>query len=147
RAIGLIGNDVHDKLILAQALRAAFPDRVLFTTDLDTRLMHPEVIGYTRNLVVASSLPLNFFDRTSRMTAGPFRDVYQTATYLAARYAAAATDRSDLIAGQLGRKLLYEIGRHGAVRLSVESTTPDEMRRRGGVATLVGLTWLAFGVF
>ena len=35
RAIGVIGNDVNDKLLLVQALRAAFSDRVLFTTDID----------------------------------------------------------------------------------------------------------------
>ena len=147
RAIGLIGNDVHDKLILAQALRAAFPDRILFTTDLDTRLLHPEVIRYTRNMVVASSLPLNFFDRKSGTTAGPFRDQYQTATYLAVRYAAAATDRSELIARQLGTKHLYEVGRYGVVRLGVDTSTPDEMRRRWSIAALIGLTWLGFGIF
>ena len=52
KAVGIIGRDVHDKLVLAQALRAAFPDRVLFTNDLDARLLHPDVTGYTRNIIV-----------------------------------------------------------------------------------------------
>jgi hypothetical protein len=46
RAIGLIGSDVHDKLVLVQALREAFPDRMVFTTDLDARLLHPSVTRY-----------------------------------------------------------------------------------------------------
>ncbi len=57
-AVGIFGLDVHDKLIVTQVLREAFPDRLVFTTDLDARLMHPEVLPYTQNLLVASNLPL-----------------------------------------------------------------------------------------
>jgi hypothetical protein len=89
QAVGMIGSDVHDKLVLMQALRDAFPDRMLFTTDVDSRLSHPSMTRYTRNVIVASSLPL-IFDETidvSWNSIGPFRDVYQTATFLAARLA------------------------------------------------------------
>ena len=71
KAVGMIGRDVHDKLVLAQALRAAFPDRVLFTTDLDARLLHPDVTGYTRNIIVASSLPLSLRKDLGRHSAVP----------------------------------------------------------------------------
>ncbi len=43
QAIGIIGNDVHDKLMILQALRNSFQDRTVFTTDLDARLLHPVV--------------------------------------------------------------------------------------------------------
>ena len=86
KAVGMIGRDVHDKLVLAQALRAAFPDRVLFTTDLDARLLHPDVTGYTRNIIVASSLPLTL-RQPLQVGVPPFRNSYQTATFLGARYA------------------------------------------------------------
>ena len=101
---------VHDKLVLVQALRDAFPDRVLFTTDMDARLLHPRVTKYTRNLVVASSLPLASRTgcrlvcpkprrpRQAKRRVGPFRDSYQTATFLAARIAvetATVTDCGD----------------------------------------------------
>ena len=81
----MIGSDVHDKLVLAQALRGAFPDRVLFTTDLDARLLHPNATRYTRNVIVASSLPLVWEDKAEEAASGrplnpaanriaPFRD-------------------------------------------------------------------------
>ncbi|MGH8431393.1 MAG: hypothetical protein ACREUF_13430, partial [Solimonas sp.] len=62
---------------------------MLFTTDLDSRLSHPSMTRYTRNVIVASSLPL-VFDETIDVawnSIGPFRDAYQTATFLAARLA------------------------------------------------------------
>ena len=89
QAVGMIGSDVHDKLVLMQALRDAFPDRMLFTTDVDSRLSHPSMTRYSRNVIVASSLPLVFEETidSSWNGIGPFRDVYQTATFLAARLA------------------------------------------------------------
>ena len=39
RAIGVVGSDVYDKLILLHALREQFDDVIFFMTDLDARLM------------------------------------------------------------------------------------------------------------
>ncbi len=125
-AIGMIGADVHDKLILAQALRGAFPDRMLFTTDLDARFLHPEVLKFTRNLVVASSLPLLPDDRPT-IGVAPFRDSYQTATFLAARDAASTTT-SAVAAEPVGR--LYEIGNDGEVQLGVDGVPEGEKLKR-----------------
>jgi len=149
RAIGIIGNDVHDKLVLAQALRAAFPDRVLFTTDLDARLMHPDVTHYTRNLIVASSLPLSLVDKDKGTIAGPFRDIYQTATYLGARYAATAFEpnRRDAINEELAQRRLYEIGRDGEIELSIDKVPDHEASHRRGFALLTGALLVAFGGF
>src|SRR5262249_33708644 len=77
-AIRVLGSDVHDKLLALQALRGAFPDKPFFTTDLDARLLHPSVLPFTRNLIVATSLPLAFEQEDVQKTAPPFRDVYQT---------------------------------------------------------------------
>jgi hypothetical protein len=109
-AIGIFANDVHDKLLVLQALRETFPDRVFFTTDLDARLLHPRTLPFTRNLLVASSLPLQFPIvgiegaaagagveggaarlPVAQLHAGeaPWRDVYQASTYAAARLAVA----------------------------------------------------------
>ncbi|HND52577.1 MAG TPA: hypothetical protein PLV92_09280, partial [Pirellulaceae bacterium] len=41
RAIGILASDVYDKLLLLRALRDEFPNVVIFTTDLDQRLLHP----------------------------------------------------------------------------------------------------------
>jgi len=152
-SIGIFGIDVHDKLVLAQALRETFPDGVFFTTDLDARLMHPEVLTYTRNMVVASSLPLVSSDlklgKDPSVRVPPFRDSYQTATFLGARYAVSTS--SDEAADQLGVLLseprLYEIGRQGEVRLGITDTPREERRDRRffalvSASVLVVLAWV-----
>jgi hypothetical protein len=80
RAIGVLGNDVYDKLLVLQALQGAMPHAVFFTTDLDARLFHPREQAWTRNLVVASSFGLELADPLQRSYA-PFRDSYQTSTF------------------------------------------------------------------
>jgi hypothetical protein len=126
-AIGILANDVHDKLLVMQALHDTFSDKVFFTTDMDARFLHPRVQAFTRNLVVATSLPLEFYPPKADIVdlqAGtpPLRDVYQTASYLAARRAACRSveclDEEKLAAKDaLDNPSLYEIGRNGAVPL------------------------------
>jgi hypothetical protein len=165
-AIGVIGNDVHDKLLVAQALRDAFPDRALFTTDLDARMLHPRVTGYTRNLIVASSLPLALPDELQCGTP-PFRDAYQTAVFLAARYAATplraeAPDGSDGVGCQglnitdlerrirdaLAHPRLYEVGRAGMVELfrpgdnATQAAAARDLDERRAYALVAALGWL-----
>jgi hypothetical protein len=82
-AIGVVGTDLYDKLLLLQALRADFPHAVFFTTDLDARLLHPREYRWTRNLIVASSYGLQLREEAQH-DAPPFRSNYQTATFLAA---------------------------------------------------------------
>ncbi len=144
RAVGMIGADVHDKLLLAQALRETFPDRTLFTTDVDARLLHPTTTRYTRNMIVASSLPLDP-EKLSAVLAclngpegktvqhgalkyavnriGPFRDSYQTSTYIAARYVAIPgepEDRRECLAKAIHQPALFELGRRDMVELGRE---------------------------
>lgn len=139
RAIGIIGKDVHDKLILAQALRPAFPERMIFTTDMDARLAHPEVSNYTRNLVVASSLPLALEPSPGAgLHLAPFRDMYQTAVFLSARYVSVSLDQKagdhsthvdahrrarerEEIEKRLSSAYLYEIGRRGEILLAMRT--------------------------
>lgn len=168
-AIGMIGSDVHDKLVLAQALRGAFPDRVLFTTDLDARLLHPNATRYTRNVIVASSLPLVWEDKAEAAAVGgprnpaanriaPFRDTYQTATFLAARLAVQADGISDCSKESSGRlecriadataiPRLFEIGRDSMVELPRKNVSAPEEDKRSLAAMVVlsvflGLTGL-----
>lgn len=95
-AIGVVGSDVYDKLLILRALRPHFPDTVFFTTDLDAIYEHPDELRHTRNLVIAShyGLRLNtkFHDAfgdesTANMSMLPFRDSYQTAEHLTTRIA------------------------------------------------------------
>lgn len=131
-AIGIFANDVHDKLLVLQALHEGFPDRMFFTTDLDARYLHPRTQAFTRNLVVASSLPLAFYPVPPEksgsvldLQAGtpPLRDIYQTSTYAAARRAGCRSEpckQREAVALDkvLKNTSVYEIGRFGTVPLS-----------------------------
>ena len=127
RAIGVLGSDVYDKLMILQALRKNFPHALFFTTDLDSRLTHSSQLPWTRNLVVASHFGLEL-DPRLQAPIPPFRDSYQTALFYSVLRAVGHLNMSDgtqelhLPGGQsfasevLPR--LYEVGRHGAVDLS-----------------------------
>jgi hypothetical protein len=81
-AIGVLGSDVYDKLLLLQALRPAFPDSTFFTTDLDELLLPQDKLRYTRNLLVASGHDLTLTPELQKDVL-PFRSSYQTSIFLA----------------------------------------------------------------
>lgn len=127
KAIGVLGSDVYDKLMILQALRKNFPHALFFTTDLDSRLTHSTQLPWTRNLVVASHFGLEL-DPRLQTPIPPFRDSYQTALFYSALRAVGylrgspdktrleLPDRTQFATEVLPR--LYEVGRHGAVDLS-----------------------------
>lgn len=148
-AVGILGSDAYDALLILQALRGRFPGAVFFTTDLDSRLVYADEYRWTRNLVTASHYGLELYGMLQR-DVPPFRSSYQTAAYFAtlravghvqaldvcppegpgrARAAAGVTlapcgYRADLTGDQvwfsaLEAPRLYEVGRHGAVDLTV----------------------------
>jgi hypothetical protein len=117
-AIGLMGSDFYDKLLILEALRPRFPDVVFFTTDLDGRFVDQDYRRWTRNLVVASNFGLTLSGRYQGQIPA-FRWNYQTSLFLAALEALGkAKPRS---AAPPPRR--FEIGRFHAVDLS---TTGDE---------------------
>ncbi len=59
RAIGVVGTDFYDKLLVLRALRKSFPRAWFFTTDLDAGFCHPEEYDHARNLLVASHFGLS----------------------------------------------------------------------------------------
>jgi hypothetical protein len=82
RAIGVVGSDVYDKLILLQELRPTFPEALFFTTDLDARLLQPaDYAQTTRNLIIISHYGLSFPDGLQGKIS-PFRSGYDAASYL-----------------------------------------------------------------
>jgi len=80
KAIGVVGSDIYDKLLVLQALRRAFPRYIFFTTDLDARLTDAQNLPWTREMVIGSSLGLSLRPELQG-SVPPFRDSYQTATY------------------------------------------------------------------
>ncbi len=117
RAIGILGDDYHDKLLALEAMRGAIPDALFFTTDLDAAMLHPADNRYTRNLLVASGYGLNLAPPVQG-DAPPFRDSYQTAAYATTRAVLAemAGDASNHAAWRQAR--LFEVGRSQFVPLN-----------------------------
>jgi len=118
RAIGILGSDIYDKLMILQVLRERFPKALFFTTDLDASLIHPDNIPWTRNMIVASSFDLRLNDKIQR-SMPPFRDSYQTSAHFAAliavnpRIATWFKDNRFRMTPNM-----YEIGRYGFVALN-----------------------------
>jgi hypothetical protein len=106
-AVGVLGSDVYDKLLVLQALRPLFPDAWFFTTDLDALLLHPGPQSPTRNLLVASGFGLQL-RRDVQGEIPPFRSSYQTAEFLAARVAVHSNDPPRLCWSKA--PLVFEVG-------------------------------------
>ncbi len=116
KAIGIVGSDVYDKLLILQALRPFFRDAVFFTTDLDARYLHADQNSWTRNLVVASNFGLVLRPELQGSTP-PFRGSYQTATYLATLMALEDKPLDFWNQKTWLRPRIFEIGRRHAVPL------------------------------
>jgi hypothetical protein len=148
RAIGILGTDPYDALLIIKALRPFFPHAIFFTLDLDARHLHPSEYKSTRNMVIASPFGLQL-DGSLQRDVPPFRSSYQTSAYFAALQAVqhvvcrpAGQERSATGACTTGYHMsltpedriydagshprIFEVGRNGAVDLSV--VTQDGMR-------------------
>ncbi len=128
QAIGVLGSDVYDKMMVLQAMRPFFPDAVFFTTDLDAILIHPSQWDWARNLVVASSYGLRLGEDL-QAGAPPFRSVYQSAAFLSTRLLLRPEilkhDKSGAASKDLQKTLddiltgrTFEVGRDAAIPLS-----------------------------
>ncbi|MCX7067501.1 MAG: hypothetical protein NTW85_07405 [Methylococcales bacterium] len=125
KAIGVLGSDAYDKLMVLKALKPYFPDVIFFTTDLDMRLMHPKEFDFTRNLVVASSFDLQLAENLQK-TIPPFRDSYQTANFFAIQIALDAANGKPVnqqeiqqnINDMLGTARLFETASNQAIPLN-----------------------------
>ena len=85
-AVGVLGSDLYDKLLVLQALRPLLPEARFFTTDFDALLLHPDEQKVTGNLLVGFGFGLQL-RLDVQGTIPPFRSNYQTAEFLAARVA------------------------------------------------------------
>ena len=141
RAVGVLGSDVYDKLLVLQALQAAMPHAIFFTTDLDARLFHPSELAWSRNLIVASNFGLRLDDPIQRGVP-PFRDSYQPSAYLSTMLALADAGRAVEDGGKsemrwtpaqvsiwFDKPRLLEVSRSGVFDYSpppTRSTTPGQ---------------------
>lgn len=136
-AIGVLGSDVYDKLMILQALRPFFPGKIFFTTDLDAAYFSPSELRYTHNLIIGSSFGLSLAPELQK-SIPPFRDSYQTAAFFSTKLAISqdefindgiqqkltghnATKQNETGQnGWLSEPRIFEIGRKGAIDLSKE---------------------------
>jgi hypothetical protein len=120
RAVGVLGNDVYDKILVLDALRDRFPRAVFFAADLDARLFGRQALRSTRNLIVASSYGLTLNPRIQGAVS-PFRDTYQSGIYLstlvALNHVVPPPPPAD-VSSWFAAPQLFEIGRTRAVPLS-----------------------------
>jgi hypothetical protein len=125
RAIGVLGSNVYDDLLLLEALRPRFPDAVFFTDKLDARFFDPASMKYTRNLVVVTSYGLELFHRL-QVGVAPFRSSEQTGAFLAVEAAAASQSQDVRCLRKQMQPLRFEIGRTKPMRLFVKDQVwPD----------------------
>jgi len=126
RAIGLLGSNVYDDLLLLQILRPRFPDAVFFTDKLDARFLDPASAKFTRNLVVASTYGLELFQRR-QVGVAPFRSSEQTGAFLAVQAAVGSENPvRGWLHGRLRQPLRFEIGRTYPVPLIVPSPAQEK---------------------
>ncbi|HUT94040.1 MAG TPA: hypothetical protein VMY37_31545 [Thermoguttaceae bacterium] len=98
KAIGVLGTDFYDKLLVLRALRKRFSRVRFFTTDLDAGFNHQEEIDYTRNLLVASHFGLGLH-RDLQRDVPPFRDSYQTSVFFATLLALEDPEAGEALSG------------------------------------------------
>src|SRR5438552_807730 len=122
RAIGLLGSDVFDKLMILRALRPQFSDAIFFTNNYDAHFERRDDLEVTHNLVIASpfgnTLPKIFIRQRGHIPdIPPFRDNNQTSTYVGTLVATGRMTEED--ARYLSwQPRIFEIGRDGAYDLS-----------------------------
>lgn len=147
RAVIVLGSDIHDKLVILHALRESLPHTLFATTDLDAGLLQKEQLPWTRNVIVASGYDLKLPPALQK-SAPPFRDTFQTASYLATRKALAHPERdanAELKAqiGQVSRQVkLFEIGNRSAEGLSfVQQDPPGPAAEQRGAGNGAAQPW------
>ena len=140
-AVGVLGSDVYDKLVILQALRDRIPTAVFFTTDLDARLTDPINYGITRNLIVGATYGFSIGDGKKQRLAA-VRSSYEAAMYRAVLMVLQA-ERHDRPLEAWDERIwapcsrIFEIGRTGAVDI----TTPRG-ECRGAAEVDGGVTWI-----
>ena len=117
-AIGLLGSDIYDKLMILRALRPQFPDAVFFTNNYDAHFERRDDWDVTHNLVIASPFGSTVPDiYIEQRHIPPFRDNNQTSMYLGTLVATGrmTEDEAKYLSWQ---SRIFEVSRRGAYDLS-----------------------------
>ncbi|AZD01971.1 hypothetical protein [Pseudomonas chlororaphis] len=121
-AIGVLGADTYDKLLVLQALKGRMPNKVFFSTNLDARMLQRGQAQTTRNLVLAAPYGLTL-TRALQQDVPPFRESLQSAVFIAI-LAAQSPRAYDVKRAKFDYKSellspgIYEVGISGFIPLS-----------------------------
>lgn len=125
-AIGVLGTDAYDKLLVLQALKSRMPAKLYFSTDLDARMLQRGQAETARNLVLAAPYGLTL-TRDLQQDVPPFRDSLQSAVFVAVLAAQAPQsfetkrERFDYSSSPLLSPGIYEVGISGFIALASSS--------------------------
>jgi hypothetical protein len=122
KAIGILGGDVFDKLLILRALRPEFLEALFFTTDFDEAFTIKSELPFTRNLIISSSFGPNL----SEWLQGDipfFRDTGQASAFLATQLAVGHLAKNLETPNRFGTDLssqllvprLFEVKRNGEI--------------------------------
>ena len=116
RAIGVLGSDIYDKLMILRALRPQFPDAVFFTNNYDAHFERRDDWDATHNLVIASPFGSTLPEIYPQQHIPPFRDSNQTSMYVGTLVATGrmTEDEAEYLSWQ---PHIFEIGRRGVYDL------------------------------
>ncbi|KAA5842490.1 hypothetical protein F2A38_12565 [Pseudomonas chlororaphis] len=126
-AIGVLGADTYDKLLVLQALKGRMPNKVFFSTNLDARMLQRGQAQTTRNLILAAPYGLTL-TRALQQDVPPFRDSLQSAVFIAVLAAQAPQHydakraKFDYTNSVLLSPSIYEVGISGFIPLSNKLT-------------------------
>ncbi len=131
-AIGVVGSDVFDKLLVLRALKPQFPEAQFFTTDYDALLTMQSELGWTRNLLIASS----FGPRLTDVLQGdipPFRDAYETAAFFSTQLAVHDACKTGRCAAAAGADLLAKVADQEGISGLITPARMFEIARGGEI--------------
>jgi hypothetical protein len=126
-AIGVLGVDAYDKLLVLQALKSRLPYKLYFSTDLDARMLQRGQAQTTRNLILAAPYGLTL-TRALQQDVPPFRDSLQTAVFVSVLAALAPQSfdakraKFDYSKSELLSPGIYEVGISGFIPLASRLT-------------------------
>ena len=117
RAIGLLGSDIYDKLMILRALRPQFHDVVFFTNNYDAHFERRDDWDDTHNLIIVSPFGGALPETYSQQHVAPFRDSNQTSMYVGTLVATGKMGESEAEYFSWQPRV-FEISRQGAYDLS-----------------------------
>jgi hypothetical protein len=144
-AIGVLGVDTYDKLLVLQALKSRLPNKIFFSTDLDARMLQRGQAQVTRNLILAAPYGL-VLTRALQQDVPPFRDSLQSAVFISVLAALSPQPfeakrwKFDYTKSGLLSPSIYEVGVSGFIPLPSESTRlrPPNCAPAGGSQSAKG---------